>query len=246
MLGFDMKKLLVWVLILFIGCGQKSPYQFESEVVVFSLFIAGRPNPTVKLERSWEIDKQLPDGGLAVNNAEVSVITEGDTIKYALIEDKSGIYEPLDSLIAYPLKTYHLEITVPEEDKIYGETTVPDTFSIIQPAEGDTLDKSGQLPPIIWGSSQNAKGYLVDISSRVATTHVIGIMSAVDTVLPLLSFFLGDSGKQIMKIVALDGNYYDYYMESLYQSGTESTNHIQNGIGVFGSCVVESVQVYVK
>lgn len=244
-----MKKWLIWAFILFLGCGKESPYQFESQVTVFSLLIAGRPNPIVKLERSWEIDKKLPEEGLGVNNAEVSVTTEGDTIKYALIEGESGLYEPLDSLIAYPLKTYYLKVIVPEEEEIYSKTTVPDTFNIVQPEEGDTLDKMGHLPMITWRRSQNAVGYLVDISSRVDTTHFSHPMRATDTLFPILPFFLGNPGKHVIKVVALDGNYYDYCIESQDPSGTggnEGTTHIQGGLGVFGSCVVESVQVYVK
>ena len=244
-----MKKLVICAFILFMGCGRESPYQFESQIVVFSLLIATRPNPTIILERSWEIGKKLPEEGLGVNDAEVFVSIEGDTIEYTNIEGESGFWAPLDSFMVYRAKTYYLDVVVPDEEKVYGETTVPDTFSIVQPEEGDTLDKSERLPVIAWQGSQNAYGYLIDISSRVDTTHFTGTVGSADTTFPLLSLFLGESGRHVIKVAALDRNYYEYCREEYGPGGTggsEETTSVQGGLGVFGSCVVESVQVYVK
>ncbi len=238
-----MKKWLAWAFILFLGCGNKSPYQFESQIVVFSLFIAGYSNPLVKLERSWEIDKELPEEGLGINNAEVVVSTPEDTIEYAPIEDKSGLFSPLDSLMVFPLETYHLKVIIPGEEEIYSETTVPDTFSIIQPEEGDTLDKRGYLPMIIWTRSQNAASYFIDISSRVDTTHFSANMNAIDTIFPILPFFLGNTGEYVIKVVAIDKNYHNYLKEG---DGPPGAGGEEDAPSVFGSCVVESVQVYVK
>ena len=244
-----MKKLLICAFILFVGCGRESPYQFESQIVVFSVLIADRPNPTIILERSWEIDKKLPEEGLGVDDAEVSVSTVESTIEYTNIKGESGFWAPLDSFMVYPAKAYYLDVIVSGEEEIYSETTVPDTFSIVQPAEGDTLDKWGHLPEIVWQRSQNAAGYLVDISSRVDTTHFSGTVGVADSIFPLLSLFLGESGWHVIKVAALDNNYHDYCKEEYGEwgaEGDEETTRVQGGLGVFGSCVVESVQVYVK
>ena len=227
----------------FLGCDNKSPYQFEPQIVVFSLFIAGYSNPIIKLERSWEIDKKLPEEGLGINDAEVVVSTERDTIKYAPIEDKSGLFGPLDSLTVCPLERYHLKVAVPGEEEIYSETTVPDTFSIIQPEEGDTLDKRGYLPMIIWTRSQNAASYFIDISSRVDTTHFGVNTGNLSTVFPILPFFLGNTGEYVIKVVAIDRNYNEYLKEG---DGPPGAGGEEDAPSVFGSCVVESVQVYVK
>lgn len=242
--------LSVYLFGLFLGCNRKSPYQFEPQLVVFSLLIADYPTPLVKLERSLEIDKKLPEEGLGVVDAEVVVSIEGDTIQYASVEDKPGFFEPLDSLMVNPLETYYLNIIVPGEGEIYSMTVVPDTFRIIQPTEGDTLDKSSHLPFIIWRRSWNAASYYIDISSRTDSTHVNGTtISAQDTIFPIFPFFFGDPGDYVIKVAAIDINYYDYLKGEEGHPGTageEGPSHVYGGLGVFGSCVVESVQVFVK
>ncbi len=256
-LGICVQKGLIflWISVyfcgLFLGCSSKSPYQFEPQVVVFSLLIAGYSNSIVKLERSLRIDKKLPEEGLGINDAEIVVSTSEDTIEYAPIEDKSGFFSPLDSLMVCPLETYHLKILVPDEDEIYSETIVPDTFRIVQPRRGDTLYKREYPPLMIWTKSQDAVSYFIDISSSIDTTHFSVNIGGADTVFPILSFFLGDTGKYVIRVAAIDKNYSDYLGEG---SGPrernnpreENTSCIQGGIGVFGSCAVESVQVYVK
>lgn len=230
-----------------LGCSEKTPFEFEPQVVVFSLFIAGHKNPPIKLEQSWGIDKKLPEEGLGVTDAQVTVTTDEDTVYYAPVEGSPGLWAPMDSIEVFPLKTYRLEV-VTDKGEVYGEATVPDTFGITQPEAGDTLYRD-RAPVLIWRRSQGAAGYLIDISSLADTTHVTGIVSAGDTIFPILSFFLADSGEHTLKVAALDSNYYDYmWMRSGVEAGTggEEVTHIEGGLGVFGACVVDSVQVYAQ
>ena len=228
-----------------LGCGENTPFEFEPQVVVFSLFVAGHKNPSIKLEQSWQIDRELPEEGLGVTDAQVTVTTDEDTVYYAPVEGSPGLWAPMDSIEVFPLKTYRLDVVI-DSEKIYGEATVPDTFGITQPEAGDTLYRD-RAPLLIWRRSQGAMGYLIDISSLADTTHVTGIVSAADTIFPILSFFLADSGKHTLKVAALDRNYYDYmWMTGPPGTGEEGETHIEGGLGVFGACVVDSVQVYAQ
>jgi hypothetical protein len=214
------------------------------------LLIANRSNPTVKLERSWQIDKALPDEGLGVNDGEVFVSAGGDTIDYVNVQGKSGFWNSVDSFVVCPTVEYRLSVSVPGEQRIYAETIVPDTFSIIMPEQGDTLDEGGYLPFIVWPMNLNAAGYIVDIFSRIDSTHFSVMIGEKDTLFPIFPFFLGDSGEHVIRVVAVDENYLKYCgQRGGGPHGDEETGEdsgIIGGLGVFGSCVVESVQVYVK
>jgi len=248
-----MKKELVYISILLIaGCAGVTSPKFEPELVVFSLLMAGNQIPHIKLEQSWSIEEELPEQGLGMTDAEVEVSTKDTVVSYVPLDDTSGWYIPsITSMEVLPLETYQLRVVTKDSMEIFAETTVPDTFSIVSPQEGDTIYKDS-LSYLTWKKSANAAGYLIAVPFP-DTFRVTITVSANDSIFPILSFFLSDTGQCVIKVAALDRNYYDYISEGSSQGvgvgvgvQDEDTTYMQGGLGVFGSCAVDSVRIYVK
>lgn len=239
-----MKSRFIYISILLVlGCAGITSPKFEPELVVFSLFIAKSQIPHIKLEQSWSIEEELPESGLGIPDAEVEVSAKDTTIPYTPLDDTSGWYIPsITTIEVLPAETYQLKVTTKDKKEIFAETIVPDTFSIISPQEGDTIYKD-RTCFINWRKSQNAAGYLIAIPSPNGALTA----SANDSIFPIFPFFLSDTGQCIIKVVALDRNYYDYIREGGPPgAGGEGITHIEGGLGVFGSCTVDSIRIYVK
>lgn len=248
-----MKKELIYISVLLIsGCAEVTSPKFEPELVVFSLLMAANQIPHIKLEQSWPIEEKLPEQGLGVTDAEVEVSTKDTIVSYVPLDDTSGWYIPaITSVGVLPLETYQLRVVTKDSKEIFAETTVPDTFSIISPQEGDIIYKDS-LSYLTWKKSANAAGYLIAIPFP-DTFRVTITVSANDSIFPILSFFLSDTGQCVIKVVALDRSYYDYISGGSSQGvevgvGVQDdyTTYMQGGLGVFGSCTIDSVRIYAK
>lgn len=120
------------------ACDGNDNTTFEREYVVESYLFAGEPLTQVRLSQTGRVDEAWDFNELAVSNATVRVdlLDEQGNIEqtYSYSESRAqrGLYFPDAPEDVLPLRTYRLEIDVPDFDQLLSaETLVPDTFSVI-------------------------------------------------------------------------------------------------------------------
>jgi len=154
-----------------------------------------------------------------------------------------------ESLLVESGKTYNLEVTYPNGKKVTGSTTVPQRPRIITPADGDTVNPSQELQ---W-ESKEAGGFLLHYKSSWAENMIPETLGprtsiAIDSLCIKYIKVPPDSVEWlILRIYALDPNYYDYWKRVESNEPIEPGMYLQSAIGVFGACVVsDSISVVIK
>lgn len=199
-----------------------------------------------------------------VTGAEV-ILKHGEE-SFSLTEDSTGYYS--DSLSFHPGETWELEVDIPGEDLITAQTTFPDSFEIISPAER-LVDESDTLE---WTQPAGVKGYQLGVFMWLTewgedTTYI-------DSLTYILWDFLPPDSTRVpimdivgrlfnqpqiidsftVSVTALDTNIYDYrlYHRNLYYDPfseddslkMEDVMHIDGALGVFGSQTAVRSQVH--
>lgn len=132
-----------FILLTLAACDTTEPDDFEQEYVVEAYLVAQEPLPQLRLTRTAPLDVQYDANALAVRRADVRVVllAEDGTAEttYLFDEDEAapGVYRARRNALVQPLRTYRLEIDT-GDDRIRGETTVPDTFELVS-ATTDTV-----------------------------------------------------------------------------------------------------------
>jgi len=137
--------------------------------------------------------------------------------------------------------TYQLHVTVPDGRIVTGTTTIPniDVPAIVPVSQ--TLDRLHDTLALAWPSRVGVRVYEVYVASSRSTFSAF-----VDTSIVLpgtahnasggLAFIAGLTHQVVVN--AVDDNYYDYYRRGSDPfTGSGIINHLQGGIGVFGSVV---------
>jgi hypothetical protein len=133
------------------GC-DLSEDDFQPEVVVEAVLVAGQPLPTVRLSTTAPIDEPYSFEAFALQGAEVQMelVGEGgeddvlffyENVDVPMNEgDFPGNYVPTELHRVAPGRRYRLTVRVPERpdlvpasQAIRAETAVPDTFRIVNP-----------------------------------------------------------------------------------------------------------------
>ncbi len=122
----------------------------------------------------------------------------------------AGIYTKRDMHLEYK-RSYPLSITVGDTFHMSSEAVVPDSFSIITPSNGDTMDIHGV--EVTWHKSDSANFYIVYVDySEDTAAEVNGYENVVkDTsvLLPDSCFTNLDGniveGSYIVKVIAVNG-----------------------------------------
>jgi hypothetical protein len=143
-------------------------------------------------------------------------------------------------------------------DTVEARTVVPDTFFIVYPDSGDTITP---LDSMVWRRSRGAHGYLVGFSyvyeGEEWHTWVVVPDESIrgmpfDTLyarVPLYFLNYTSPGQHVMRILAMDSNYYTWTNEAFRNprpgSGFLSAG-VEGGVGVFGSGCEAEVQVWLR
>lgn len=246
-----MKKIIsIALLVLLWSCEKPPSEEYKPELNIFCLLRTNAKEQWVKVSRSYKMDEPSD-----YDLEDVIVILSGDNFTDTLIPkaDTPGIYINKDSVEIKPLHTYHLLVYARDMDTVRGRTSVPGDFEIIYPKEGDTL--SGVEDSIILKKSEEAKGYYIIIgiedmtfSSSYSWTEPQDTAPDSLASYPIPTWFhIWESGPGIIKIAAVDTNYWSYrHKWDWEEEGVRLQEGIEGGLGVFGSAVVESVRVFIK
>lgn len=143
--GKSVKMVVILVLaaIALTGCDSAGPVEFEPEVVVEGYLRAGGRLPSIRVSRTVELDATYSPQGTAITDATVSIhlLNESggreESTEYRSSDSSPGSYVPVfgsgEATLALPLRTYELEVDVPDApEPIRATTLVPDTFSVVR------------------------------------------------------------------------------------------------------------------
>lgn len=137
------------------GCDGIGADDFNPEVAVSAVLIAGELLPPVTLARTGSINQPYDPDERAINDAQVSlqlVETNGNVVSlpYVITGNRPGEYgfvSPEDSVRVEGGATYRFEATVPGfTDPVRAETTVPEVFAVARPLPDTLFYQIGPSP----------------------------------------------------------------------------------------------------
>jgi len=245
----------LWLLL--VACEVSPSEQFTPQLVVHCLVEAGHNYIYANINRTYAIDEPFDSVFSDVNGV---VWRRNDT--WGLVHYKRDFFysQQIHPSPAYG-DTFGIQVARDGFDTVYGHTVVPDSFRILFPRNGDTVTMSDSM---VWTRSRNCAGYYMSFRSFLQNGDTVYYDFAVpndtsennyDTLLfriPQMVFlFLVVEPwpwPYSLQVYALDTNYFDWVSAGGFGPGTNTgeTTHLSGGIGVFGSGVGESVEVYVK
>jgi len=234
-------------LIFILGCSKPPSETYEPELDVFGLLIFGISSQQIKISRSYKMDEP------SVYDLEnVQAILYGDTFSDTLVskDDTSGIFFSSESLNILPLHTYYLNVSADGMSSVEGKTIVPGNFQIVYPQQNDTISTFDTL---LLKKSKNAGGYYItyyctDSLNYHKDIRIVPQETTLDTLIKIYGVLLWE-GPAVIKVAAIDTNYYQYVGKLfgfIENRNAKLQEGINGGLGVFGSAVVESVNVVIK
>lgn len=243
-----MKYIWFLLLLLFVGCEViKLPTEYEPELNIFAVLYPDRDSQMVFLGHTYKATDTLPNSHCddfihgfhrcwsGVSGAQVRISYDSAEVDFEEINDSLLTYYAA-ALQVLPGKSYCLEV-VYQDDTIYTTTTVPETFAILNPQDGDTVNLEDTLA---WEESVGAKSYLLEGAGEGGFTDLGHVNRISFRELYIRSDDIGwllEEGEEELDfcIWAVDTNYYDYYRIGKYNADLEPSMHIDGGLGVFGS-----------
>jgi hypothetical protein len=252
-IGRSLLGLSLCLSLLVVACEVSPSEQFTPELVVHGLVRVGLPAVQANINRTYAIDEPFDTMFPGVSG----VVWRG-TDTWPLASSTRDVYSTPE-LEPWPASgdTFGIRIAKDGFDTVYGHTVVPDSFRILFPPRGDTVTINDSM---VWTRSRNCAGYYMSLQSvDRGDTFYYGLAIPNDTTgdnfdslvftLPQMVFlYQFEPGKHTLRVYALDTNYFDWVSAGGFGPGTNTgeTTHLSGGIGVFGSGVGESVEVYVK
>lgn len=226
-------------------CERPPAEKYEPQLNLFCVLLSHRSQQEAVVDRTYRMD-EVAKYDLKSVRVILSKNSLSDT--FAQVSETLGRFVSKNHIPIIPCSTYRILVTAQGFDTLTGMTTVPGDFEIIHPLEGDTISFDDSL---VFKKSKGAAGYSVNFlvlaDTRWFAVDRALLHSIEDSIIRinLFDFHLPfDSGLCKVKIAALDTNYFSYthygYEEPLLAAG------ISNGVGLFGSAVIESVMVFTR
>ena len=147
-------RLLACVLALALVAGCDTGGAGDRPDLVVSAFLGtGEPLPKISLSQTAPLLDPFDPASLGVDDAEVTVTLlgaggEAEQV-YLYVSDGGGVYAPLDgdALVA-ERRTYRLDVTGPDGERLTATTTVPPDFSVVEGPDPEVVYGFGQGPAV--------------------------------------------------------------------------------------------------
>ena len=257
----------------FMGCDGAIDSAYEEELVLSAYLFAGERLDSVILERTTPFGERIDDEAIAIDGAQITITSNGETFNLLPISGRKGRYYLPDHVIEGG-RTYSIDVRAGEH-RLTSTTTVPMPISYI--------GLNDSLPPsrVLYLDTNNYGEFIVNLNAGpMHPTHTQYMMQVtsldpfdfnkirnpppgppVDTsassrysffrtspefrILPSL---IGYFGKNRIAIHALDSNWFDYHRMVFGSRGNyqPTLNHVSGGLGVFGSSARDTVTVLVR
>ena len=235
------------------GCIDQSPVSPSASALIVQAVLdaAATDQYVIVQSTSGAVLQQTP-----VKGAQVTLTLPGGRVMTAAEEEDSTIVstrsiEPAVTTIYHfalgaagvalvPGGMYQLRVIVPDGRVVSGSTTIPTALAARDVAPVRTFDHAKDTLSLDWPQVAGASSYEVLVRS---SRSVFAVFTGTSIMLTGKSTFDGTSAfitglTHQLIVSAVDGNYYDYYRQN---SGPFTAvgviNHLQGGIGVFGSIV---------
>ena len=224
----------------------------QEQQVLVERTLSGSVN-IVKNQRFDAEDPVNSGGGVPVSGALVT-ITGPDGRFIAFETQPAGrppSYEtgryvtPAGGMIVRPGATYALQVSTPGGTIVRGTTTVPAIGPTGTSTRVDPFNRGRDTVRLTWRSAAGARSYLLRVESPFGPfLHFIdstNVALGVD----LRNYFASSlqrvfipGFRQRVSVAAVDSNFFDYYRTRNDPfTGSGIINHLEGGIGVFGSAV---------
>ena len=248
------------------GCSEPSyPSEYSNQVVVQGYLMAYQPIDSIVVRRTGRIDEYITSAGLAIKGATVIVSGNGiaDTLKE--MAGFPGYYTSVRTPrnIIQAKATYSLYVRVPDGRTVTAQTTVPDTFHIIDKDRFPrVIHYRNGLYSIDWTSSNTYSDYITSVTSvdlsvqnpipsnfgdnetkPNRTSYGFNYIEKTHAEIPWFTF--NYYGETALSVIAVDENYYSF-IRQLEGGGTdikEIKYNVNGGLGVFGSGALDSLHV---
>lgn len=233
-------KIVFWLFIIFIFVSCRDyKEEFEPLLNVHCILRNNLPYQKIVVDRTYGMDEK------SIYDLEnVRVILSGNGICDTLVEDSVykgfGVFRTKDTISVISGQTYYLQVSANGFDTLRGITTVPDSFAIIYPDEGDTV----QLFDTLVVKFQKSNQWILFRSYFQDSIPFIFFAGEVNDTLwkfPI-SHWTGETGKYKIIVSAVDTNYVNYYFE---RPDSFSVGGVENGVGLFGSIFTKEANFYI-
>ncbi len=216
--------------LLLAACGggpDVNEFNYEPEINVFALLLYNSGQTVIRLEESYRaLDRVPEDRGIA--GARVTI--KGADQEVAYVDQGGGRYAEAGKILRLePGATYLLTISVPDGREVAAQCTMPAPPRLIAPADQQHIAANDALP-VVWQSESPEPHFLVNVRGNI---HAYSAEVMTDsTATDFYPFYLAQPDIYVLKVAALDRNYYDYLR---MRDEEEPLWHIRGGIGVFGA-----------
>lgn len=228
-----MKKFIPFVfLVLTIGCEHTPVEDYKTRLNIFTILNPTQHRQAVTVDKTYKMDEVSSKG---VNNAIV-------ILKYKNISDtlafSDSLYLSQDSIPVNPQDTFSITIKAPGFDSVFGTTIVPDSVTILHPANGDSVKQSDSL--VI--KNDKGKYYRFTIYKEDSLWwQQEEVPSQTDSLMIIqFSWFILTVGNYKINIETYDENYTEYCTKNKDFAG------ITGGLGTIGSMVTKTISLYLK
>ncbi|MEO0077712.1 MAG: DUF4249 family protein [candidate division WOR-3 bacterium] len=249
-----MRALMLLVVLAAMSCEVSPADRYEPVLNVHCMLICGDTYPEVWVNRTYALDETVVP---YLDGVTVRLWRGADTWHFRPGEYHSQ-YRSADRVRAVPGDTFGLMVAHPEFDTVWGQTVVPDTFSILWPRLGDTvrLDDS-----VVMTRSRSCRGYFMSARYFLGRDTIWFYRALPNESLPALgydslyvrfptAFLAGEhEGPYTFRVAALDSNYFDWVSNGIASPSEQYTTlaaGITGGVGVFGAAAICSVRFYLK
>ena len=251
------------------GCSEPSyPSEYSNQVVVQGYLMAYQPIDSIVVRRTGRIDEYITGSSLAIRGARVIVSGNGiaDTLKE--MTGFPGYYTSVRTPqnIIQAKTTYTLYVRVPDGRIVTAQTTVPDTFHIIDKDKFPrVIHYRKGLYSIDWTSSNTYSDYITSVTSvdlsvenpipnnfgdnetkPNRTSYGFNYVEKTHAEIPWFTF--NYYGETALSVVAVDENYYSFIrqLEGGSTDIREIKYNVNGGLGVFGSGALDSLHVVLQ
>ncbi len=187
------------------------------------------------------------------------VIVRSSTQEVRFSEISPGVYKDLaEKLHVAPLKTYTLEVRDPEGRIVTGRTTVPERPHFLTPQNESSFNELVDVN-FEWQPSERIGFYLFGevvpkcsrFNPEFSAFNQLRFLHETKTVIRFRQWLdCGFVDREVMnlRVFAVDSAAAAFVWPSLsgFGRGGQKASNIENGVGVFGSMVADSVKILIK
>lgn len=261
---FINKSLFLLMIPLFLlGCLNTTSPKFEEEMSVYTVLIPDAEHQYIFVYKTYEdIEDLIKAEELFIKDAVVTVESSSQVINYSYFYDESHYNAPSryidqeQKVIVKPGEKYILTVKT-DIGILTGETIVPNPIKLLTPVDGSTVEYRSVLK-ISWEKDDTAFGYIIRLEGppyqrerpdgKIFTRRNLFSFNTTDNSIQIsgeyIRYYEGqeyieDDRRFTIKVMGLDKNLRQHQFDGYPIAG------VKNGYGVFGSVVIDSLDIYV-